>query len=81
MLRHSLGVAGRARAMRDDRICVARDSKVLTMADAVVSAKKRSFDAAFKLMVVQYAEMSTNRGAATKYSVNEKQVSSDVQLN
>ena len=52
---------------------IARDSKVLIMADARVN-KKRSFDAAFKLMVVEYAEMNTNRGAATKYSVNEKQV-------
>ena len=43
------------------------------MADVGVN-KKRSFDAAFKLRVVQYAEMNTNRGAATKYSVNEKQV-------
>ena len=36
--------------------------------------KKRSFDAAFKLRVVEYAEMNTNRCTATKYSVNEKQV-------
>ena len=52
---------------------IARDSKVLIMADARIN-KKRSFDAAFKLMVVEYAEMNTNRGAATKYSVNDKQV-------
>ena len=49
------------------------DSKVLIMANVGVN-KKRSFDAAFKLRVVEYAEMNTNRGAATKYSVNEKQV-------
>ena len=36
--------------------------------------QKRSFDAAFMLMVVEYAEMNTNKSAATKYSVNEKQV-------
>jgi transposase-like protein len=42
------------------------------MAD--VPVKKRSFDAAFKLKVVEYAAMNTNRGAATKFSVNEKQV-------
>ena len=36
------------------------DSKVLIMADVCVN-KKRSFDAAFKLRVVQYAEMNTNR--------------------
>ena len=51
---------------------IARDSKVLIM--AVCANKKRSFDAAFKLKVVEYAEMNTNRGAASKYSVNEKQV-------
>lgn len=44
------------------------------MADTGTSVKKRSFDAAVKLMVVEFAEGSTNRGAATKYSVNEKQV-------
>ena len=43
------------------------------MADVSVN-KRRSFDEAFKLKVVEYAEMNTNRGAATKYSVNEKQV-------
>ena len=43
------------------------------MADVRVN-KKRSFDAAFKLKVVEYAEMNTNRGAATKYSMNKKQV-------
>ena len=32
--------------------------------------KKRSFDAAFKLRVVEYAEKSnSNRGAATKYVI------------
>ena len=36
--------------------------------------KKRSFGAAFKLRVAQYVEMNTNRGSATKYGVNEKQV-------
>ena len=41
---------------------------MLTMADGV----SKSFDATFKLRVVQYTEMNTNRGAATKYSVNEK---------
>ena len=42
----------------------------MTMADGV----NKTFDATFKLRVVQYAEMNTNRGAATKYCVNEKQV-------
>ena len=49
------------------------DLKVLIMADVRVN-KKRSFDATFKLKVVEYAEMNTNRGAATKFSMNEKQV-------
>ena len=36
--------------------------------------KKRSFDVAFKLKVVEYAEVNTNRGAASHFSVDEKQV-------
>ena len=32
-------------------------------------SKKRSFDAAFKLRVVEYAEGSTSRGAAKKFGV------------
>ena len=36
--------------------------------------KKRNFEAAFKLKVVKYAERKTNRGAASHFSVNEKQV-------
>ena len=34
--------------------------------------KKRSFDAAFKLRVVEYAEQDTNRGAGRKFGVDEK---------
>ena len=34
--------------------------------------KKRSFDAAFKLRVVEYAEEDTNRGAGRKIGVDEK---------
>ena len=33
--------------------------------------KKRSFDAAFKLRVVEYAEQDTNRGASSKFGVDE----------
>ena len=48
------------------------------MADAPSSAssstKKRSFDAAFKLRVVEYAEANTNRGAGRKFGVDEKRV-------
>ncbi len=36
--------------------------------------KKRSFDIVFKLKVVMCAEQSTNRGAAAKYSVDEKSI-------
>ena len=34
--------------------------------------KKRSFDAAFKLRVVEYAEQDTNRGAGRKFGVDER---------
>ena len=34
----------------------------------------RRIEAAFKLKVVEYAELNTNRGAASHFSVNEKQV-------
>ena len=44
------------------------------MAEAVIT-KKRSFDAAFKLQVVEYAEKkNTNRSAGRKFSVDEKRV-------
>ena len=32
-----------------------------------ITKKKRSFDAAFKLRVVEYAEQDTNRGAGRKF--------------
>lgn len=35
---------------------------------------KRSYDAAFKLKVVAYAEQSSNRGAGRKFNVDEKRV-------
>ena len=34
--------------------------------------KKRSFDDAFKLSVVEYAEQDTNRSAVRKLGVDEK---------
>ena len=37
--------------------------------------KKRSFDAAFKLRVVEYAEQDTNTSAGVKFGVDEKRVS------
>ena len=40
------------------------------LADVSVNKKRSSF----KLKVVEYAEKNTNRGVATMYSVNEKQV-------
>ena len=36
--------------------------------------KKRSFDAAFKLRFVKYAEQDTNRGPGRKFGVDEKRV-------
>ena len=36
--------------------------------------KKRSFDAAFKLKVLQYAKENTNRGAGKTYGLDEKRV-------
>ena len=42
------------------------------MAEVAPIIKKRSFDAAFKLRVVQFAENGTNREAASKFSVDEK---------
>ena len=38
------------------------------------NTKKRSFDAAFKLRVVAYAEQNTNRGAGRKFGIEEKSV-------
>ena len=37
--------------------------------------KKRSFDAAFKLRVVEYAEQDTSRGAGRKFVVDENNCS------
>ncbi len=41
---------------------------------AVPVRKKRSFDAASKLKDVDCAEKGTNRGAASKFSVDDKSV-------
>ena len=37
--------------------------------------KNRSFDAAFKLRVVEYAEQDKNRGVGRKFGVDEKNCS------
>ena len=42
--------------------------------DQEVTQKKRSFEASFKLKVIEFAETSTNRGAGRKFSVDEKRV-------
>ena len=42
--------------------------------EAKKKGKKRSFDIAFQLKVVECAEKSTNRGAAAKYKVDEKSI-------
>ena len=38
------------------------------------TCKNRSYDAAFKLQVIDYADHNTNRGAARKYGVDERKV-------
>ena len=38
------------------------------------ATKKRSFDAAFKLKVIAFAESTSNRGAAANFFVEEKSV-------
>ena len=44
------------------------------MAESSLVCNKRSYDAAFKLKVIEFAEQSTNRSAARKYGVDEKRV-------
>ena len=41
---------------------------------AEVTKKKHSFDASFKLKVVSFTESHTNRSAARRFSVDEKNV-------
>ena len=51
-----------------------RQAEEIETARPLCVGKKRSFDAAFKLKVVDCAEKSTNRGAAAKFFVDEKSV-------
>ena len=44
------------------------------VASVKIVKRKRTFDAAFKLKVVAFAEKNTNRGAASRFSVDEKSV-------
>ena len=44
------------------------------MAESSQVCRKRSFDAAFKLKMIEFAEQNTNRSAARKYDVDEKRV-------
>ena len=44
------------------------------MADVGPSQKKRSFNSAFKLKVVEFAEKNSNRGAGRHFGVDEKRV-------
>ena len=46
----------------------------LAMAEGGCKSKKRSFNAAFKLEVVEEAEKTTNREHARKFSVDEASV-------
>ena len=43
------------------------------MAESSQVCKKRRFDAAFKLKVIEFAEQNTNRGAARKYGIDESE--------
>ena len=43
-----------------------------SLVSMATTKKKTSFDAAFKLRVVEYAEQDTNRGAGRKFGVDEK---------
>ena len=49
-----------------------RDSIAKTMAESSQVCKKRSYDAAFKVKVIEFAEQNTNRGAARKYGIDKK---------
>ena len=40
----------------------------------MASGKKRSFDAAFKLSVIEDVESTTNRAAARKFKVDERRI-------
>ena len=53
---------------------IARTSYIALVSMATTK-KKRNFDAAFKLRVVEYAEQDTNRGAGRKFGVDEKNCS------
>ena len=44
------------------------------MAESSQVCKKRSYNAAFKLKVIEFTEQNTNRGAARKYGIDEKRV-------
>ena len=53
---------------------VAHVDKVQDLKKSMASCKKRSYDAAFQLKVVDYAKHNTNTGAARKHGVDEKHV-------
>ncbi len=44
------------------------------MASAQPVTKKKSYDAAFKLLVIEHAEKSSNRGAGKKFNISESSV-------
>ena len=49
-------------------------TELVKMADGGPSQKKRSFDSAFKLKVVEFAEKYSNRGAGRQLGVDKKRV-------
>ena len=44
------------------------------IAESSPVCKKRSYDAPFKLKVIDFAEQNTNRSVARKYCIDEKRV-------
>ena len=46
-----------------------------TLVSMATTKKKRTFNAAFKLRVVEYAEQDSNRGVGRKFGVDEKNCS------
>ena len=55
-------------------VCLCECMWLTRVAESSQVYRKRSFDAAFKLKVIEFAEQNTNRSAARKYGVDEKRV-------
>ena len=67
------------RKQKDNLKDISQDKQRITRSihaspSSVPGTRKRSYDAAFKLKVVEFAEGNTNRGAGRKFEVDEKMV-------